>query len=143
MEINCEYCAKPFKAKWKNNKFCNLSCAARIKYSVAIKNWLENKQYIINTYFTPKWIRRYLREKYNDSCSSCGWNKINKVTNTIPLEVNHIDGNHTNYNPTNLEILCPNCHSLTQNYKGLNRGKGRGIKVVQRRVSSDGRAPHL
>ena len=27
--------------------------------------------------------------------------------------------------PENLEILCPNCHSLTGNYKHLNIGNGR------------------
>jgi hypothetical protein len=27
-----------------------------------------------------------------------------------------------------LEILCPNCHSLTPTYGGLNRGKGRKLR---------------
>lgn len=39
----------------------------------------------------------------------------------IPLEVHHIDGNHNNNNLNNLQILCPNCHAQTDNYK--NRGK--------------------
>jgi 5-methylcytosine-specific restriction endonuclease McrA len=29
------------------------------------------------------------------------------------------------HNPENLELLCPNCHSLTKNYKGSNKGQGR------------------
>ena len=41
------------------------------------------------------------------------------------LQVNHIDGNYKNNREENLELLCPNCHSLTPNYRSLNRGKGR------------------
>jgi hypothetical protein len=27
----------------------------------------------------------------------------------------------------NLRLICPNCHSLTPNYRGANRGHGRNI----------------
>ena len=70
-------------------------------------------------------ISKYLRTKYNNSCCKCGWNKINLTTGKIPLEINHIDGIHTNNQESNLELVCPNCHSLTSNYRALNKGKGR------------------
>jgi 5-methylcytosine-specific restriction endonuclease McrA len=60
----------------------------------------------------------------------CGWDEINKYTNKIPLEVEHIDGNWKNNKEENLELICPNCHSLTKTYKGGNRGKGRPRKTV-------------
>jgi hypothetical protein len=41
------------------------------------------------------------------------------------VEVEHIDGDWQNNNPENLILLCPNCHSLTPTYRGLNRGRGR------------------
>jgi 5-methylcytosine-specific restriction endonuclease McrA len=53
----------------------------------------------------------------------CGWSEINKWTKKVPIELNHIDGNPENHNIKNLELLCPNCHSLTEFYK--RRGKGR------------------
>jgi len=28
------------------------------------------------------------------------------------LTVDHIDGNHSNNNPENLQTLCPNCHAV-------------------------------
>ena len=37
----------------------------------------------------------------------------------------HIDGNSENNNIENLELLCPNCHSLTPTFGALNKGKGR------------------
>lgn len=39
----------------------------------------------------------------------------------IPLCVHHIDGNHRNNDESNLQLLCPNCHSLTDNYCGRNK----------------------
>lgn len=41
----------------------------------------------------------------------------------LPLEVDHIDGDWRNNLPENLRLLCPNCHSTTDSYRG--RGKGR------------------
>ena len=55
----------------------------------------------------------------------CGWSKVNTSTGKIPLTVNHIDGNHRNNRPENLELICPSCHSLTPNYGALNKGNGR------------------
>lgn len=37
------------------------------------------------------------------------------------LQIHHIDGNHKNNNLDNLQILCPNCHSQTDNYCSKNR----------------------
>lgn len=70
-------------------------------------------------------IRRYLFEKYDNKCAQCGWSEVNPYTGKYPLEVEHIDGNHTNNKEENLTLLCPNCHSLTKTYKGANKGSGR------------------
>ncbi len=39
----------------------------------------------------------------------------------IPLELHHKDGDNTNNELDNLELLCPNCHALTDNYRGRNK----------------------
>lgn len=57
------------------------------------------------------------------SCMKCGWAEVNPHTGLIPTEVNHIDGNRRNCRPENLEILCPNCHSLTPTHKGANQAR--------------------
>ena len=44
----------------------------------------------------------------------------------IPLELHHKDGNRYNNDLENLEILCPNCHSLCPN----NSGKAIGNMVA-------------
>ena len=74
-------------------------------------------------------IRRYIFEKYNSKCAKCGWSEINPYTKTIPLELEHIDGNHLNMDEENLTLLCPNCHSLTPTAtKGANKGNGRKFR---------------
>ena len=76
-------------------------------------------------YGISRHIHRYLMEKFNAKCSRCGWGEVNPYTGNIPLEIEHIDGNYLNNKEENLDLLCPNCHSLTETYKGANRGKGR------------------
>ena len=46
--------------------------------------------------------------KNNLSCSMCGF----KAKNKIQLDVDHIDGNHTNNHESNLQVICANCHRL-------------------------------
>jgi hypothetical protein len=55
-------------------------------------------------------------------CESCGLEEWQGKQ--IPLEVHHIDGNDLNSDLSNLQILCPNCHALTDNYKGRNINSG-------------------
>jgi predicted HNH restriction endonuclease len=45
------------------------------------------------------------------------------------VEVEHIDGNWRNNQPSNLTLLCPNCHSLTPTYRALNWGRGREYRA--------------
>lgn len=107
-------------------KYCSKQCLAIHKYDIFIREWKLGKQKgLCGKTSTSKYIRRYLFEKYDNQCARCGWNKINPVTNKIPLEMEHIDGKHTNNKEKNLILLCPNCHSLTPTYKALNKGNGR------------------
>jgi len=39
----------------------------------------------------------------------------------VPLELHHRDGDRTNNTLDNLELVCPNCHALTDNYRGKNK----------------------
>lgn len=51
-------------------------------------------------------------------CECCGLTKWNGKQ--IKLQLHHINGNPTDNRLENLQFLCPNCHSLTDNYCGGN-----------------------
>lgn len=73
----------------------------------------------------------YLKEKYNNSCQICGWNKVNPFTGLVPLQIHHIDGDCLNNKEENLQLLCPNCHSLTDNYGSRNKNCTRIDKRIR------------
>lgn len=116
----CLNCGKEIE---KN--FCNNTCYAEYnKKQIFLK--IENCDFRLDNKITEsKWIKKYLIEKYGEQCMICGWCEKNKKTNIIPIELNHINGNSENNNLNNVELLCPNCHSLTENYGALNKGNGR------------------
>lgn len=106
-------------------KYCSNKCQLDFQYKQYIEGWKRGEENgLKGQYALSNYIRRYLLEKTNNKCSQCGWGEINKFTNTLPLEIDHIDGDYRNSNEQNLRVLCPNCHSLTSTYKGANK-KGR------------------
>lgn len=61
---------------------------------------------------------RLIKEKLKIAkCEECGWAQ-KSFDGRLPLELHHIDGNGRNNQLENLQILCPNCHSLKPNYRG-------------------------
>jgi len=118
---NKKYCI------WCNNelsyrqiKYCSITC--KVKY-----DWNIRKSNIENGYnnYPSETYKKYLIERHGNKCMKCGWNERHPITGKVPIELEHKDGNSENNNLTNLELLCPNCHSLTPTYKSLNAGNGR------------------
>ena len=66
-------------------------------------------------------MRKYLLLKYEENCQECGVSVINPYTNKTTLEIHHIDGNRKNNLESNLQLLCPNCHSKTKTFRTLNK----------------------
>jgi hypothetical protein len=130
----CLNCEKEIK---QNNKYCSVKCQQEYQQKVWEDKWLAGE---INGNKDTAWIqpscrvRTYLLKKYNNKCSRCGWGEINPFTKTIPLEIEHIDGNPYNTTPENVTLLCPNCHSLTKTYRGANRGNGRAKTWIPKSI---------
>ena len=134
----CKKCGKELTQEQRHNIYCSQECANLDKKENKIQSWL-NGEYngIIGSNQLSKTIREYLLEKNNYSCELCGWNKINPVTKKCPLEIHHIDGNCLNNSNENLQVLCPNCHSLTENYKALNKNSDRERTTVRKNYCKD------
>lgn len=61
-------------------------------------------------------IKEGLKEYKCERCKRTEWEN-----EKIPLELHHINGNNTDNRLENLQLLCPNCHALTDNYRAKNK----------------------
>ena len=128
----CIVCNNPNK---KNNKFCSSKCFNDFYYNNYITQWKSGlKNGAKGQGSISNYVKKYLFEKYNNKCVKCGWGEMNQFTKKIPLEIHHKDGNYLNNNEDNLELLCPNCHSLTNTYKAANKGNGREYRRIHYNV---------
>jgi 5-methylcytosine-specific restriction endonuclease McrA len=80
-----------------------------------------NKKLLDDDYDTLSFgrLRRRIILEQNGKCNHCGIDKWNDKP--IVLELEHIDGNHSNNERENLEAICPNCHSQTDTWRGKNK----------------------
>lgn len=67
-----------------------------------------------------------LKERVCERCGKSEWEG-----EPIPLQVHHIDGDRTNNSIENLQVLCPNCHALTDNYCGKNAKKRTAKEIIK------------
>lgn len=63
-----------------------------------------------------KLIRDGIKEHKCEICNLEDW-----MGQPIPIELDHIDGDHYNNSLDNLRILCPNCHAQTPTNSGRNK----------------------
>lgn len=118
----CLNCGKELIGNKKNNKYCCQQCQLDYQYKQYIERWKNGQESgLKGKYEVSNHIRKYLFEKNNNSCQKCGWSGVNPITGNVPLQIHHIDGDCLNNSENNLELLCPNCHSLTETFGTLNK----------------------
>jgi len=127
---NAEGLKRAYKEGRKKNYFTDEHRAITIenRKDMVVKNLFTeaNAKYRSNHY-----LKRIIRERglLEWKCSCCGidsWQGKN-----ITLELDHIDGSAHNCKLENLRLLCPNCHSQTDTFRG------KGINTGKKRVSDD------
>lgn len=121
----CPNCGQ--KVLKKNNKYCNKNCLDLY----VVKNSDEN--YFNGKLLDQKSVKSaYLRHN-PEICVIC---KLSPEWNgkKLVLQLDHIDGNSDNNTPSNLQLLCPNCHSQTETF-GATQTKLSGVVKKTRRNS--------
>lgn len=127
-------CEEDYK-RIKNNKLdpmhnypdayqkCKINNIGTIKIipEIWIKYVLENK---ITCDKSWKVLNVLVDTGYKEyKCECCGINEWNGKR--ITLQLHHKNGNHKDNSLENLEILCPNCHTQTDNYGSKNTSEKR------------------
>ena len=120
----CEECGCEIHDHFIKRRFCSNKCAGEHKHNIKVNEWLNHPEKF-NSPAVYLFIKMYLMELHNNKCELCGWGEVNKFSGMIPLEVHHINGDSTDNRLENLQLLCPNCHSLTENYGSRNKGKSK------------------
>lgn len=71
----------------------------------------SKKEVVIVSKLRKKLIEDGIKKEHCENCGIDEW-----MGQKVKLELHHIDGDRFNNDFTNLQILCPNCHSLTPNH---------------------------
>ena len=92
--------------------------------SIPIEQILIKDSEYNRTKLKERLIKEGLKEYKCECCGIKEWN--NKP---ISLQLHHINGIHNDNRLSNLQLLCPNCHSQTENFGGT---KGKGTSIIRK-----------
>ena len=88
-----------------------------IKTAQSLDSILVENSTFINTHHLKE---RLIKEgKKENKCECCGLSTW--LGKPLSMELHHINGNHSDLRLENLQLLCPNCHAQTDNYRGRAR----------------------
>ncbi|MFD1468998.1 hypothetical protein ACFQ48_12250 [Hymenobacter caeli] len=77
---------------------------------------VENSTYTSTFRLRNRLIAARLKAAQCETCGLTEW-----LGQAIPLELHHANGVNNDHRLANLQLLCPNCHALTENYRGKNQ----------------------
>ena len=90
-----------------------------LRYNKKYRGFKDTEIFIKNSSYTnTNRLRQRLLKERKNQCEIC--KRVSWLKKTIKLELHHIDGNSKNNLKENLLLICPNCHSFTDNYRGKN-----------------------
>lgn len=119
MKFICKNCGIEFTNSHKRI-FCSPKCSQEYVFKESVRELDSANDLSIRDVRT---IRKYLILKNGNVCNICRCHKWDGKL--IPLVLDHIDGNSSNWQRANLRMICPNCDALLPTYKARNKGNGR------------------
>ena len=90
----------------------------KVKKRWSLEEYLQNSSDIQTFKVKTRILEEGIKEHKCECCGLSEW-----LGQPIPLELHHIDGDRTNNVVSNYQLLCSNCHSFTDSYRGKNAKK--------------------
>jgi endogenous inhibitor of DNA gyrase (YacG/DUF329 family) len=101
----------------------------------ALRNRIRNKDLLGKGLLTKsKAIRPLLIEYQNNKCAICGNENVWNGKELI-FDVDHINGDSSDFSRENLRAICPNCHRQTETFGGRNANKGHAREYLKKYLS--------
>ena len=79
---------------------------------------VEHSTWVNTNNLRKRLLREGIKERKCECCGLTEW-----MGQPIALELHHVNGIKDDLRIENLQILCPNCHAFTDNYRGKSIGK--------------------
>ena len=126
----CAFCGKEYVLYASHSgKYCSHECQNNDAKKQIIENWKNGTYNGYNARVKiSKVIRDYLLDKNEYKCEVCGFSGVNPYTNKTILQIHHKNGDATDCSEDNLQVLCPNCHAMTENFGSRNKNSRRGYR---------------
>ena len=123
-ESDIRYAMANTKSNASAARFLNISFTSYKKYAKMYTDRdtektlyeLHKNQFGVGIPKHPKYPTWKLRNRLlalailPESCNSCGYDERRITDDTVPLRLDHIDGDDTNHCIENLQMLCINCY---------------------------------
>jgi hypothetical protein len=74
-------------------------------------DWINSPTFCTSSKLRKRLIEEGIKKEICEECENTHWRG-----NPIPLDLHHLDGDRFNNSLENLQILCKNCHALTETY---------------------------
>ena len=74
---------------------------------------VENSTWVNTNHLKQRLLKENIKEYKCEICGRSEW-----LGKPIALELHHVNGIKDDLRIENLQILCPNCHAFTDNYRG-------------------------
>jgi 5-methylcytosine-specific restriction endonuclease McrA len=126
--MTCKFCSKDIirKKKCSTAKYCSLKCTHEDKKR---RRDLDISKVDNFQGFGMPVIKRLVGNRQENRCDICKYSSW--MDKPIMLILDHIDGNASNWNSSNLRMICSNCDAQTSTYKKRNVGNGRHSRKIR------------
>lgn len=115
----CLSCGKAI-SQWR--KYCSVQCQAEARFRQQLE--IVNQTGDVRKATTH--LRAFMLKTQAHQCVLCG--NYEWQGKSIPLVVDHANGDPTDNRLTNLRLICPNCDAQLPTFAGRNKGRGRASR---------------